>query len=42
MSNVLYPILQKIILGDVAAQAGLDDAVTQVKKLMTDAGYYKS
>lgn len=41
MSNVLYPILQKVILGDVVAQAGLDDAVAQVKKLMTDAGYYK-
>ncbi len=41
MSNVLYPILQKIILGDVAAQKGLDDAVVAVKKLMTDAGYYK-
>ena len=42
MSSVLYPILQKIILGDVAAKAGLDDAVAQVKKLMTDAGYYKA
>jgi multiple sugar transport system substrate-binding protein len=41
MSNVLYPILQKIILGDVAPQKGLDDAVVAVKKLMTDAGYYK-
>ncbi len=42
MSNVLYPILQKIILGDVAPQKGLDDAVAAVKKLMTDAGYYKA
>jgi multiple sugar transport system substrate-binding protein len=41
MSNILYPILQKIILGDVKPQAGLDDAVAQVKKMMTDAGYYK-
>ena len=41
MSNVVYPILQKIILGDVKPQSGLDDAVVQVKKLMTDAGYYK-
>lgn len=40
MSNVLYPILQKIILGDVQAQAGLDDAAAQVKQLMTTAGYY--
>jgi multiple sugar transport system substrate-binding protein len=42
MSNVLYPIIQKIMLGDVKPQAGLDDAAAQVKKLMTDAGYYKS
>lgn len=41
MSNLVYPILQKIILGDVTPQAGLDDAVAQTKKLMTDAGYYK-
>ncbi|HEX9114575.1 MAG TPA: extracellular solute-binding protein, partial [Anaerolineae bacterium] len=40
-SNVVYPILQKIILGDAKPQAGLDDAAAQVKKLMTDAGYYK-
>jgi multiple sugar transport system substrate-binding protein len=40
MSNVLYPILQTIILGDVEAQAGLDDAAEKVKQLMTDAGYY--
>jgi multiple sugar transport system substrate-binding protein len=41
MSNVLYPVLQKIILGDVTPQAGLDDAAAQVEKLMADAGYYK-
>jgi multiple sugar transport system substrate-binding protein len=41
MSNVVYPILQKIILGDVTPQAGLDDAVAQTKDLMTKAGYYK-
>ncbi|MBV7327226.1 sugar ABC transporter substrate-binding protein [Chloroflexi bacterium TSY] len=40
MSNVLYPILQQIILGDVDAQAGLDDAAEQVRALMADAGYY--
>jgi len=39
MSNVFYPIMQKIILGDATPQAGLDDAVAQVKKLMIDAGY---
>ncbi len=41
MSNIVYPILQKIILGDVQPKAGLDDAVTQVQKMMKDAGYYK-
>ncbi len=40
MSNVLYPILQQIILGDVEPQKGLDDAAEQVRKLMADAGYY--
>ncbi len=40
MSNVLYPILQKVILGDVEAQAGLDDAAKQVRQLMVDGGYY--
>jgi multiple sugar transport system substrate-binding protein len=39
MSNVFYPIMQKIILGDVAPQAGLDDAAAQINKLMKDAGY---
>ena len=41
MSNVLYPILQKIILGDAEPQKGLDDAATQVRDLMAKAGYYK-
>jgi multiple sugar transport system substrate-binding protein len=40
MSNVLFPILQQIILGDVDAQAGLDDAAQQVRDLMDKAGYY--
>ena len=40
-SNIFFPILQKIILGDSAAKAGLDDAVAQTKKMMTEAGYYK-
>jgi multiple sugar transport system substrate-binding protein len=42
MSNVLYPIVQKIILGDVDAKAGLDDAAKQVYDLMDKAGYYKA
>jgi len=39
LSNVLYPIVQQIILGDVEAQAGLDQAAEQVETLMKDAGY---
>jgi len=41
MSNILYPTLQKIILGDVEAKKGLDDAATQVQDMMKKAGYYK-
>jgi multiple sugar transport system substrate-binding protein len=40
MSNVLYPILQQIILGDVEPQKGLDDAAQQVHDMMSKAGYY--
>jgi multiple sugar transport system substrate-binding protein len=40
MSNILYPILQKIILGDVQPQAGLDDAAQQVYDMMKKSGYY--
>jgi multiple sugar transport system substrate-binding protein len=39
LSNILYPILQQIILGDTEAQAGLDDAATKVEAMMKDAGY---
>ncbi len=42
MSNILYPILQQIILGDVEPQAGLDDAAQQVRDLMDKAGYYNA
>jgi len=41
MSDILYPILQSIILGDKKAKEGLDEATTKVEKLMADAGYYK-
>lgn len=41
MSNILYPVLQQIILGDVEPQKGLDDAATQVRDMMSKAGYYK-
>ncbi len=40
MSNILYPILQKIILGDVDPQKGLDDAAQRVYDMMKQAGYY--
>ena len=40
MSNILYPILQKIILGDVEPKAGLDDAAQQVYDMMKKSGYY--
>jgi multiple sugar transport system substrate-binding protein len=40
MSNILYPILQQIILGDVEPKKGLDDAATQVRAMMSKAGYY--
>ena len=40
MSNILYPILQQIILGDTEPQKGMDDAATQVYDMMKKAGYY--
>lgn len=40
LSNLLYPTLQKIILGDVDAQKGLDDGATQAREMMSKAGYY--
>lgn len=39
-SNIFYPNLQAIILGDVSAQEGLDTAAAQTRELMADAGYY--
>ena len=40
MSNIIYPILQQIILGDLEPQKGLDTAAEQVRRLMAGAGYY--
>jgi multiple sugar transport system substrate-binding protein len=40
MSNILYPILQQIILGDTEPQKGLDEAAEKVATMMKDAGYY--
>ena len=40
LSNIMYPIVQQIILGDTEAQAGLDQAAEQVREMMVGAGYY--
>jgi multiple sugar transport system substrate-binding protein len=39
-SNIFYPKLQAIILGDVDAKQGLDEAAEETHQLMSDAGYY--
>jgi multiple sugar transport system substrate-binding protein len=39
-SNIFYPIVQSIILGDVSAQEGLDQAAEEARQLLADAGYY--
>lgn len=39
LSNILYPIVQQIILGDVEAQKGLDEAAEKVEAMMKEAGY---
>ncbi|PJF27735.1 MAG: sugar ABC transporter substrate-binding protein, partial [Phototrophicales bacterium] len=39
-SNIFFPQLQAIILGDVEPQAGLDAAAEATRQLMADAGYY--
>jgi multiple sugar transport system substrate-binding protein len=41
-TNLWYPILQSIILGDVTVGAGLSNAVAQSRELMEDAGYYSA
>ena len=39
-SNLFYPQLQAIILGDISAQDGLDAAAAETREMMADAGYY--
>jgi len=39
-SNIFYPKLQAIILGDVESKEGLDQAAEETFKLMEEAGYY--
>lgn len=41
-SNIFYPQLQAIMLGDVSAQEGLDAAAAEARQLLEDAGYYTS
>jgi multiple sugar transport system substrate-binding protein len=40
ISNVLFPTIQKIMLGDVEPQAGLDQAAAEARKILEEAGYY--
>ncbi len=39
-SDILYPILQAIILGDKEPKEGLDEAARKVEQMMSEAGYY--
>ncbi len=39
-SNLFFPTLQAIILGDVSAEDGLNQAAEEARELMADAGYY--
>jgi multiple sugar transport system substrate-binding protein len=40
-SNLFYPHLQAIMLGDVSAQDGLNAAAEEAHQLLADAGYYE-
>ncbi len=39
-TNLWYPQLQSIILGDIGVKEGLDDAVQQTHDLLDELGYY--
>lgn len=39
-SDILYPILQAIVLGDKEPKEGLDEAARKVEAIMEEAGYY--
>jgi multiple sugar transport system substrate-binding protein len=39
VSNVLWPKLQTAIVGDMTAQAALDEAASEAAVIMSDAGY---
>lgn len=40
-TNIFYPELQRIILGDIDAQEGLDEAAEQTERMLEEAGYYE-
>jgi len=40
ISNILYPTLQAIMLGDKTVEDGLNEAAKKVEELMAEAGYY--
>lgn len=40
-SNIFYPKLQSIMLGDMSPQEGLDLAAEETRQLLADAGYYQ-
>ena len=42
VSNVIWPDLQKGILGEMTPQEALDDAAAKAKTIMEDAGYLKN
>jgi multiple sugar transport system substrate-binding protein len=39
-SNIFYPHVQAIMLGDESPQEGLDAAAAETREMMADAGYY--
>jgi multiple sugar transport system substrate-binding protein len=39
-SDIVYPIVQAIILGDKTPKAGLDEAAQKVEAMMKERGYY--
>ena len=40
-TNLWYPTLQSIILGDMTVEEGLTEAVDQTRQMMDEAGYYQ-
>jgi len=39
-SDIVYPVVQAIILGDKKPKQGLDGAAAKVEKMMKERGYY--